>query len=104
MGADALRVNGISQKFYYLFRDKKLTPKDDPLRRVRKSRLILFLTVQLIGFGATFAITQTIGKSFSEWGSINHGTKTSSSRDRIPRRHHVVDTNSDYPYSSPPIH
>ncbi|KAL0066207.1 hypothetical protein AAF712_006832 [Marasmius tenuissimus] len=60
MGADALRVNGISQKFYYLFRDKKLTSKDDPLRRVRKSRLILFLVIQLIGFGATFAITQTI--------------------------------------------
>lgn len=60
MGADALRTNGITQKILYLLRDKKLTPQNDPLRRVRKSMLILFITIQLVGFGATFAITQTI--------------------------------------------
>ena len=61
MGADALRGNGITLKLLYLLRDKSLTPHHEPLRRVRKSRLVLFLVVQLIGFGATFAITQTIG-------------------------------------------
>ncbi|KAG7088626.1 hypothetical protein E1B28_012599 [Marasmius oreades] len=60
MGADALRTNGITQKIFYLIRDRKLTPQNDPLRRVRKSRLILFIAIQLVGFGATFAITQTI--------------------------------------------
>lgn len=61
MGAEALQGNGITLKLLYLLRDKSLTPLDEPLRRVRKSRLILFVTIQLIGFGATFAITQTIG-------------------------------------------
>ncbi|KAF8835377.1 hypothetical protein BDN67DRAFT_975348, partial [Paxillus ammoniavirescens] len=62
MGVDALRGNGITLKLLYLIRDKTLTPPNGPLRRVRKSRLILFVAIQLLGFGATFAITQTIGK------------------------------------------
>lgn len=61
MGADALASNGITQKILYLLRDRHLTSPNDPLRRVRKSRLLLFIGIQLIGFGATFAITQTIG-------------------------------------------
>ena len=64
MGADALRGNGITLKLLYLLRDKSLTPSDEPLHKVRKSRLILFLAIQLMGFGVTFAITQTIGTSF----------------------------------------
>lgn len=63
MGADALRGNGITQKMLYFLRDKRLTSQDEPLRRVRKSRIALFVGVQLVGFGATFAITQTIGAS-----------------------------------------
>lgn len=61
MGADALQGNGITLKLLYLLRDKSLTPLDESLRKVRKSRLVLFVTIQLIGFGATFAITQTAG-------------------------------------------
>jgi boron transporter len=64
MGADALQGNGITQKIFYFLRDKKFTPADDPLRKVRKSRILLFVAVQLVGFGATFAITQTIGLLF----------------------------------------
>ncbi|KAG6865506.1 hypothetical protein C0991_001936 [Blastosporella zonata] len=60
MGADALRGNGITQKILYFLRDRKLTLEDEPLRKVRKSRILLFIAVQLVGFGATFAITQTI--------------------------------------------
>ncbi|KIY69845.1 hypothetical protein CYLTODRAFT_442375 [Cylindrobasidium torrendii FP15055 ss-10] len=60
MGADALRGNGITQKMLYFLRDRRLTSQDEPLRRVRKSRIALFVMVQLVGFGATFAITQTI--------------------------------------------
>ncbi|KAF8429313.1 hypothetical protein L210DRAFT_3734914 [Boletus edulis BED1] len=37
------------------------TPFNEPLRKVCKSRLVLFVAIQLVGFGATFAITQTIG-------------------------------------------
>ncbi|KAF9026543.1 hypothetical protein BDZ89DRAFT_30936 [Hymenopellis radicata] len=60
MGADALQGNGITQKLLYFLRDKKLTPADEPLRKVRKSRILMFIAVQLFGFGATFAVTQTI--------------------------------------------
>ena len=61
MGLDALQGNGITRKLLYFLRDKALTPADEPLRRVRKSRVLLFVAVQLAGFGATMAVTQTIG-------------------------------------------
>ncbi|KAH8085946.1 anion exchanging protein [Cristinia sonorae] len=60
MGADALEGNGITRKLLYFLRDKALTPSDEPLRKVRKSRILLFVAVQLVGFGATMAVTQTI--------------------------------------------
>lgn len=60
MGADALEGNGITRKLLYFVRDKALTPADEPLRKVRKSRILLFVAVQLAGFGATMAVTQTI--------------------------------------------
>jgi hypothetical protein len=61
MGADALQGNGITAKLLFLIRDKTLTSPHDPLHKVRKSRLLMFVTVQLMGFGTTFAITQTMG-------------------------------------------
>jgi hypothetical protein len=67
MGADALQGNGITLKILYFLRDKNLTPRDEPLRKVRKSRILLFVVVQLVGFGATFAITQTIGTYMRMW-------------------------------------
>ena len=66
MGADALEGNGITRKLLYFLRDKHLTPDDDPLRKVRKSRILLFVTVQLAAFGATMAVTQTIGMVIGE--------------------------------------
>lgn len=60
MGLDALQSNGITNKIFYFFRDRALTPAYEPLRRVRKSRILLFVAIQLFGFGVTFAITQTI--------------------------------------------
>ncbi|KAF9534529.1 HCO3 transporter family-domain-containing protein [Crepidotus variabilis] len=60
MGASALLSNGITRKLLYLIQDRALTPKTEPLHRVRKSRIVLFVGVQLIGFGATFGVTQTI--------------------------------------------
>jgi hypothetical protein len=63
MGTDALQDNGITIKLLYLIRDKTLTSPDDPLRKVRISRLLMFVTIQLVAFGAMFVITQTIGTS-----------------------------------------
>ena len=65
MGLDALAGNGITKRLFFLLSDRKRTPTDEPLRRVRKSRILLFIVVQLIGFGATFAVTQTIGMFIS---------------------------------------
>jgi hypothetical protein len=63
MGLDALQGNGITRKISYFFRDKKLVSPSEPLKKVRKSRILMFVMVQLIGFGATMAITQTKGTS-----------------------------------------
>ncbi|KAI0525643.1 HCO3 transporter family-domain-containing protein [Xylaria bambusicola] len=61
MGYQALEANGITQKLLYLLRDRNLTPTNHPLSHVqRRGALWAFVTVELIGFGATFAITQTI--------------------------------------------
>ena len=74
MGADALQGNGITRKLLYFLRDRALTPADEPLRKVRKSRILLFVAVQLVGFGATMAITQTIGNDSSLWlcAAVSH--------------------------------
>lgn len=67
MGVDALRGNGITQKILYLLRDKTLVSPTEPLRKVRKSRVMMFVGVQLVGFGATMAVTQTIGVYMSHF-------------------------------------
>ncbi|KAG8947394.1 hypothetical protein FRC03_001049 [Tulasnella sp. 419] len=60
MGVEGVLENGVTAKFLYLIQDRNLVPDTEPLRKVRNSRIILFLAIELIGFGATFAITQTI--------------------------------------------
>jgi len=63
MGLDALNGNGITKKIYYLIQDKATILSSEPLGRVRRSRILLFVVTQIICFGATMAITQTIGVS-----------------------------------------
>ena len=65
MGASALQENGITKKILYLFQDKTLTPKCDPLRKVRNSRIVLFVGAQIIGFAVAFVVTQTVGTFYS---------------------------------------
>ncbi|KAH6684315.1 HCO3 transporter family-domain-containing protein [Halenospora varia] len=61
MGVQALEGNGITLKILFLCKDASLTPKSEPLKRIRRRKAIwVFVAIQLIGFGATFAITQTI--------------------------------------------
>ena len=61
MGVQALEGNGITLKIIFLAKDRQLTAGKDPLRRVRRRAAIwCFVALELIGFGATFAITQTI--------------------------------------------
>ena len=63
MGLNELSENGITQKILYFLTDRTLMPSSEPLRHVRKSRILLFVALQLVACGATFAITQTIGAS-----------------------------------------
>lgn len=60
MGANALKDNGITTKLLYFISDKTLTSPDDPLHKVRKSRLLMFVAIQLVAFGATFVVTQSV--------------------------------------------
>ncbi|EPE30212.1 hypothetical protein GLAREA_12935 [Glarea lozoyensis ATCC 20868] len=61
MGVQALEGNGITLKILFLCKDSTLTPASEPLKRIQRRKAIwVFVAIQLIGFGATFAITQTI--------------------------------------------
>ncbi|KAF4217054.1 hypothetical protein CNMCM6457_004716 [Aspergillus fumigatiaffinis] len=61
MGVQALQGNGITQKLIFLAQDKDFTPPSNPLKRIeRRLAIWVFVIIELIGFGATFAITQTI--------------------------------------------
>ncbi|RDA95847.1 hypothetical protein CP533_5103 [Ophiocordyceps camponoti-saundersi (nom. inval.)] len=61
MGVQALEANGITAKILFLCRDKSLTPADNPLKTIkRRTAVWLFVGIELVGFGATFAVTQTV--------------------------------------------
>lgn len=61
MGVQALQGNGITQKLVFLAQDRHLTPASNPLKRLkRRSAIWAFVMLELCGFGATFALTQTI--------------------------------------------
>lgn len=61
MGVQALEGNGITLKMLYLCRDRTFTPESEPLSRIPRKRAVWwFAGLELIGFGATFAISQTI--------------------------------------------
>ncbi|OTA92660.1 hypothetical protein M434DRAFT_74261 [Hypoxylon sp. CO27-5] len=61
MGYQALAANGITAKLLFLLRDRALTPAAHPLARIpRRAAVWAFVLVELLAFGGTFAITQTV--------------------------------------------
>ncbi|KAL6849365.1 hypothetical protein ACO1O0_008905 [Amphichorda felina] len=61
MGIQALEGNGITAKIIFLARDKALTPATAELKTIkRRSAIWIFTGIEIFGFAATFAITQTI--------------------------------------------
>ncbi|KAJ5818513.1 hypothetical protein N7474_004104 [Penicillium riverlandense] len=61
MGVQALQGNGITQKLIFLAQDKNFTSASNPLKGLdRRIAIWAFVLLELVGFGATFAITQTI--------------------------------------------
>ena len=58
MGTAALLSSGVTEKMLYLIRERRATSPTNPLNQVRRSRIVLFTVIELLGFGVTFAITQ----------------------------------------------
>jgi boron transporter len=71
MGADALRGNALTRTLLFFVRDRAMVPAEEPLLRVRPSRIALFVGIELFGFAATFAITQTIGMIIAPNNIVN---------------------------------
>ena len=92
MGLDALNGNGITTKIYYLIRDRATVPSKEPLKRVRRSRIFLFVVIQIVGFGTTMAITQTIGGFNLFIRRSRQGYSVIASRNRVSGRHLTAHT------------
>ena len=61
MGIQALEANGTTNKILYLCRGKSLGSTSDPPSPIERKRAIwYFFALGLLGYGATFAITQAI--------------------------------------------
>ena len=60
MGVQALEVNGITLKLIYLLKDHTLVSPAYPLKGCRLSAVWAFVGLELLGFVATFAISQTV--------------------------------------------
>ncbi|KAA8645244.1 hypothetical protein EYZ11_007721 [Aspergillus tanneri] len=61
MGVQALEENGITQKLIFLAQEKHFTLDSDPLKQIKRRWVVwVFVIIELMGFGGTFAITQTI--------------------------------------------
>ena len=61
MGVQALQANGITLKLFFLFSERALAPRANPLTRIqRRAAIWAFVGLELLGWAATFAITQTI--------------------------------------------
>jgi hypothetical protein len=61
MGFQALEANGIVAKLLFLLSDRSTASQNDPLTRLPHRRAAwLFVGIEIAGFAATFAITQTV--------------------------------------------
>lgn len=61
MGVQALQANGITRKLVFLAQDREFSSTSNPLKRLkRRTAIWTFVGIEIAGFGATFAITQTI--------------------------------------------
>ena len=61
MGIGGLLHNGISEKLKFIFSDKRYVSKLNPLLKVHKKYLYLFVALELAGFAGEFGINQSVG-------------------------------------------
>ncbi|KAI4722441.1 hypothetical protein E4T48_01404 [Aureobasidium sp. EXF-10727] len=60
VGWGSIESNTIVQKLIYLMSEDRFITKDEPLRRVSRKKILLWLALQALGVAATVAISQTI--------------------------------------------
>ncbi|KAF2758058.1 anion exchange family protein [Pseudovirgaria hyperparasitica] len=60
MGIQALQSNPITTRILYLLTSRPLLPHGSPLNSLSRRSIACFTAIQLLGFAATFAVTQTI--------------------------------------------
>ncbi|CAG5137415.1 uncharacterized protein ALTATR162_LOCUS96 [Alternaria atra] len=60
VGWGSIESNGIVTKSLYLVSEKRFIQRDNPLNRVSRNKIRLFIGLQILGVAATVAISQTI--------------------------------------------
>ncbi|SCB65733.1 unnamed protein product [Fusarium graminearum] len=60
VGWGSIESNGILQKFIYLQSEERFIQRDEPLLRIRRRKIILFISIQLIGVFACVAVSHTL--------------------------------------------
>ena len=60
VGWGSIESNGILQKTVFLFREDRFIQRDEPLLRVRRRKIILYIFCQAVGVAACVAISETI--------------------------------------------
>ncbi|KAI4695962.1 uncharacterized protein J4E88_000132 [Alternaria novae-zelandiae] len=60
VGWGSIESNGIVSKALYLMSEKRFIQRDNPLNRVSRNKIRLFIGLQILGVACTVAISQTI--------------------------------------------
>ncbi|SCV33735.1 related to human band 3 anion transport protein [Fusarium fujikuroi] len=60
VGWGSIESNGILQKFVYLQSEQRFIQRDEPIIRVRRCKVFLYIALQFIGVAACVAISHTI--------------------------------------------
>lgn len=62
VGWGSVEGNGIVDKTLFLLRDVRFIPSDHPLRGIRRSSILRFISIQWLFFVAIVAVSETIGR------------------------------------------
>ena len=61
VGWGSIEGNGITQKLLFLISERRFIDPANPLLKVKRKKIMLFLLFQILGVGFSVAISQTIG-------------------------------------------
>lgn len=77
VGWGSIESNGILLKTIFLLRENRFIQRDEPLLRVKRRKILLYISCQAIGVAACVAISQTIaaiGIPLAPAGSFGRNT------------------------------